>query len=268
MRSLLALLMCLGVGMAVPPSVSSSSGAQMNDASDVLMKRDDHHHHHQAHTAPAPVIDSYSSYASASAPAATGGHYYYYHPVEEEVVEEDSKKKDYCPVDTVLAPIIVITIFAGILAGDAVGLVPSVRFQLPQATIDAINALKPDPLGIKPDIIGPANAFIIADGTAGRQMTVDSEMTIDSVDLIGNITQIAFDQVAGLMTDVVDTEDCGLRIVCETGKYAEGRKNLLGVMHFLTPAIYRKKMKVFKDSALKKLDCANFKCGYLEGNII
>ncbi|XP_064112744.1 uncharacterized protein LOC135219699 [Macrobrachium nipponense] len=262
-RSALLLLGCLGGALAALPTKDS----QAKDSSKVLLKRDDQHHH--AHTAPAlpPTGDSYSSYtptAGASAPAASGGHYYYYHPVEEPkpAAMEDDQKKDYCPVDTVLAPIIVITVFAGVLAGNALGMIPRVRFQLPQATINAINALKPDPLGIKPDIIGPANAFIPADGT-GRRL-----MTDDGPDLMGNATQMALDQITTFVLDTIETDDCGSRFICEAGKYADGRKKFLGLMHFMTPPIYRNKIKVFKDSALKKSDCRKFKCGYTDGKKI
>ncbi|XP_066941159.1 uncharacterized protein [Macrobrachium rosenbergii] len=257
-RSGLLLLGCFGGALAGRPTPD----LQTKDTSQVLQKRDGQHH---AHTAPAlpPTADSYSSYSAPTGPAASGGHYYSYQPVEEpKPAEMDDNKKDYCPIDTVLAPIIVITVFAGVLAGNALGMIPRVRFQLPQATIDAINALKPDPLGIKPDIIGPANAFIPAVGTGRRQATVENS------DLMGNVTQMALDQLTTFVMDTIETDDCGSRIICETGKYAEGRKNFLGIMHFLTPSIYRNKMKVFKDSALKKSDCRKFRCGYVDGKKI
>ncbi|XP_068216488.1 uncharacterized protein [Palaemon carinicauda] len=249
--SILVIAICIGI-VAGGPSTEPPSEAK--DPSQVLMKRDDQqHHHHPQHTAPAAPYDSYSSYAE------TGANYYY-QPVEE--VEEHEPKKDYCPVDTVLAPIIVITIFAGVLAGNALGLVPRVQFQLPQQTINAINALKPDPLGIKPPIIGPpGTAWIPA-------IPARSLGTGRADDFMGNATQTVIDEMTAYVTDIIEQDECGTRFVCEIGKYAEGNKRLLGIMHFLTPAIYRNKMKIFKDSALKKCDCDEFRCGFIDDNEI
>ncbi|XP_068216487.1 uncharacterized protein [Palaemon carinicauda] len=256
-RSGLVLLGCLGGALAVNPA----SGPGAEDPSKVLMKRDDQHHAHPP-TAHAPVLDSYATTGTG------GGQYYYYHPVEEAPPPEpaepaDSNKKDYCPIDTVLAPVIVITVFAGVLAANALGMVPRVAFGLPGDTINAINALKPDPLGVKPNIIGD-NAWIPAVATGRRARSEDGE----GEGFMGNLTQVAFDQVTSFVMDAIETDDCSSRLICESGRYADGRKGFLSILHFLTPAIYRNKLKIFKDSALKKSDCKEFQCGYADYNTI
>ncbi|XP_066941158.1 uncharacterized protein [Macrobrachium rosenbergii] len=200
-RAYIVLLVCLGLVLAIPtsssevspssPSSSSSSSSSPSsspknhphpqDPSKVFMKRDfkgpEAAHHVDSYDVPvsdsyaAPVVDSYA----APPPASDNGYYYYYHPVEEVGYKHGGGKE--CDMGkALLAPLILIDIFVGILAAEAIGLIP--KLELPPIQIPALPALpglpglgdlanlglvkpeildlaKPDLLNLnKPDILG------------------------------------------------------------------------------------------------------------------
>ncbi|XP_069996169.1 uncharacterized protein [Penaeus vannamei] len=121
MRVLIVLSVCVALACAAsPPRSAPEAGVEVK----ARTKRD--HPVESSYAAP-PHSDGYGD----------SGHYYYYYPTEmmpeKEEEEEEDKKKDKCAVEKLLPPIILITIFLGIIAGVLVGLFPSLGLGPPSS---------------------------------------------------------------------------------------------------------------------------------------
>lgn len=206
----LLLAVCVGVAVAVP-----SSQLTPNDQSKVFMKRD-----YKAPLPPSvdPPAESY--------PPTDNGYYYYYYPVEEDG-KKIAKEKDECSIKKVVAPLIVIAVFLGIIAASTVGLIPQITFP-------------PIVLPILPN---------------GRNMASAAYEYVPW-DSLEKLTMV--------VSEAIESEECLSRLVCESGRYVEGRTTMLGFLEFFMPPRYQNRMKIFKDSALKKSDCKAFKCSYAQ----
>ncbi|XP_042874669.1 uncharacterized protein LOC122254873 [Penaeus japonicus] len=208
MKVLIILSLCVALAWSASPSRSApESGLDAR----ARVKRD---HPVDSYAAPPP-----------QGHGGDGGVYYYYYPTEAHPMmaketEEEDKKKDKCAVEKLLPPIILITIFLGIIAGAIVGLFPSLTFPTFQQLIPALNQ--------------------IANGRAMDEMTE-------------------------MVTRAVESEDCLPRLICESGKFADGYTTVLSFFEFFTPRAFESKMKIFKDSALKKTDCKRYRCAYIDG---
>ncbi|XP_027225805.1 uncharacterized protein [Penaeus vannamei] len=204
MRVLIVLSVCVALACAAsPPRSAPEAGVEVK----ARTKRD------------YPVDSSYS--APSSYGYGNGGVYYYYYPsgaTLQEKGEKDEEEKDKCDVERLLAPIILITIFLGIIAGAIVGLFPALT--LP--TVQQILALLPQ--------------------INGRSM---DDMTV-------------------MITQAVESEDCLDRLFCESGKFADGYTNTVSMFEFFAPRAFESKMKIFKDSALRKTDCKRYRCSYVD----
>ncbi|XP_047491483.1 uncharacterized protein LOC125040799 [Penaeus chinensis] len=204
MKVLIVLSVCVALACAASPSRSApESQVEAKDRT----KRD---HPVDSYAAPPPQGHG------------DGGVYYYYYPTEmmPKEMEEEDKKKDKCAVEKLLPPIILITIFLGIIAGAIVGLFPSLTFPTFQQLIPALNQ--------------------IANGRAMDDMTE-------------------------MITRAVESDDCLPRLICESGKFADGYTTMVSLFEFFTPRGFESKMKIFKDSALKKTDCKRYRCSYVDG---
>ncbi|XP_068216490.1 uncharacterized protein [Palaemon carinicauda] len=285
-RAYIVLLVCLGLSVATPPSSSAESTSSSpkkplhphpQDNSKVFMKRDfkgpeaglplDSYAAPVSDSYAAPHVDSYA----APPPQGDNGYYYYYHPVEEEGsykyggYEDD---KGCFGGKALLAPLILIDIFVGILAAEAIGLIP--KIELPPIQIPALPALpgfdlanlanlglvKPELIGLdKPDLLGLDKPNIFGKSNKDENYTLTDYVPWG---VIGKLTTV--------VSDAIETDECSARLVCETGKYAEGYDMMLGVMEVFAPLVYQNKIKIFKDSALKKSNCKVYRCGYVDGN--
>ncbi|KAK7069727.1 hypothetical protein SK128_010147 [Halocaridina rubra] len=245
-------LACVGMALAMrthslPKSVSSSSLSAGKDPTKVLMKRDfkgsdlgGGGSHASGHGASAP-LDSYGT----SGPG-ENGYYYYYYPVDEATGEKDifGDKKDKCDAAKIMAPLIVIAVFLGIIAANAIGLLPALNL----ANINFGNLNLP---GIQ---IGTGLGVVA--GTGRRDLDDSYYEEYSSWGPLEKLTTI--------VTSALDSEQCLSRLVCESGKYAEGRTTVLSILEIITPPEYQNRMKIFKDSALKKSDCKTYKCSYTD----
>ncbi|KAG7156307.1 uncharacterized protein LOC121853907 [Homarus americanus] len=187
-----------------------------------------------------PEVDSSKilqkrDYKTPGAPAdsysseADNGFYYYYHPVE-----ADGKKDEKCSIDKLLVPLVLITIFVGISTFS--GLLSPIlgKFtDLPTITI--------------PELVIPKARDLAASAV--------SYIPWDSVD-----------RVTLAVTEAVESEQCLPRLMCESGKYANGRSTALSLLEIFTPRRLQAHMKIFKDSALKNTDCTIYKCRHADGN--
>jgi len=205
----------------------ASSQTHAKDPNKTFAKRDH----------PVPEVAPSGSYGAPPPPAPAGdsyssygggdkGLYYYYYPTEE-VGTGEKYKDDKCAVEKILPTLILIDIFLGIIAGSLLGLIPS--FSL----ANLINAL---PI---PNVVLPA---INIDKPKARMM----------------------EEVTNMVTSALENEECLPRMICETGRYAEGYTTFVGIMDFFTPDHFSNRMKVFKDAALKKTDCKSYNCSYVD----
>ncbi|XP_063840031.1 uncharacterized protein LOC135088895 [Scylla paramamosain] len=162
------------------------------------------------------------------------GFYYYYYPVEDDTKGKDKYKddlfykddKDYkCSAEKLLAPLIIISIFLGIIAFSSLGLVPS--FNLPTIEIPDL------------EINRSSRSLVSAAGFLPWGT-------------LNNMTEAVLAAVEG--------EECRPWLVCESGRLAEGRTMALSLMEFLAPSKYQQELKIFKDSALLKTSCDKYKC--------
>ncbi|KAK4313142.1 hypothetical protein Pmani_015484 [Petrolisthes manimaculis] len=172
-------------------------------------------------------------------PSDTGdsGFYYYYYPVEEKgkkgkegLEHKDHYFKDKCTGEKLLAPLIIICIFLGIIAFRDIGLVPS--FQLPDISLTDIS-LKETARGV--------TSF------AGEYIPWN-----------------ALDNLTVAVTEAVESEECVQRLVCHSGRYADGRSTIISVMELFMPRRFQSHMRIFKNSALNQSDCDVFRCGYAD----
>ncbi|XP_053634087.1 uncharacterized protein [Cherax quadricarinatus] len=169
----------------------------------------------------------------ASPPETDSGVYYYYYPLEEEKGKKKELFKDHdkCTGEKLLAPLIIICIFLGIIAFKDIGLVP--KFSVPPFTFPGVK---------KPDIDIPK----------AREL-VSSYVPWDTID-----------QVTLAVTEAVESEECLPRLVCESGKYATSYTTALSLLEFFMPRKLKAHMEIFKNSAYKMADCTNYKCSYAE----
>ncbi|XP_064113615.1 uncharacterized protein LOC135220294 [Macrobrachium nipponense] len=299
-RAYIVLLVCLGLALAIPPSSSEESSSSSpssssssssrpsppknyphpQDPSKVFMKRDfkgpEAAPHVDSYAVPVsdsyavPVSDSYAAPAVdsyAAPPAGDNGYYYYYHPVEEVGYKHGDKE---CGMGkALLAPLILIDIFVGILAAEAIGLIP--KLELPPIQIPALPALpglpglgdlsnlglvKPEILDLaKPDLLGLNKPDILGKSDIDENYTLTDYVPWGA---IGKLTTV--------MSEAMEKDDCSARLVCETGKYAEGYEMMLTMIEMFAPTVYQNKIKIFKDSALKRSNCKVYRCGYVDRN--
>nr|XP_027225796.1 uncharacterized protein LOC113817882 [Penaeus vannamei] len=208
MRVLIVLSVCVALACAAsPPRSAPEAGVEVK----ARTKRD--HPPESSYAVP----PTYHEHEEAPAPQ-------YYYPVEmmPAAMEEpmENKKKDKCVVQKLLPPIILITIFLGIIAGSIVGLFPSLTWPAFQQVLP-----------------------ILAQAGNGRSM----------------------DDMTTMVTRAVESEECLARLVCESGKLANGYSTIFSMFEFFTPRVFESKMKIFKESALKKTDCKRYSCSYVDG---
>ncbi|XP_045118836.1 uncharacterized protein LOC123508896 [Portunus trituberculatus] len=168
-------------------------------------------------------------------PADDSGFYYYYYPVEDDIKGKEKYKddlyykddKDYkCSAEKLLAPLIIISIFLGIIAFSSVGLVPS--FNLPPINIPELEINR------------------------GSRSLVSSAAEFLPWGTLNNMTEAVLAAVEG--------EECRPWLVCESGRLAEGRTTALSLMELLAPRKYQQEVRIFKDSALLRTSCDKYKC--------
>jgi len=209
MKTVFVLTLCLAVAWAATPMRQDSEA----DNSKILMKRD--------YKAPdAPPIDSYSAPPSGQS---GDGLYYYYYPTEEHGAKE--VKQDKCLVEKLLTPIILITIFLGIIAASVTGLLPNLGNLIP---------------------------------------TIPIPITIPNIPVVPGVGR-ALDEMTLIVTKAVESEECLPLLICESGKYAHGYNTMVGILDYFTPRVFQSKMKIFKDAATKKTDCKQYRCSFVDG---
>ncbi|MPC08074.1 Glutathione S-transferase Mu 2 [Portunus trituberculatus] len=130
-----------------------------------------------------------------------------------------------CPA-RLLAPLIIISIFLGIIAFSSVGLVPS--FNLPPINIPELEINR------------------------GSRSLVSSAAEFLPWRTLNNMTEAVLAAVEG--------EECRPWLVCESGRLAEGRTTALSLMELLAPRKYQQEVRIFKDSALLRTSCDKYKC--------
>ncbi|XP_071546793.1 uncharacterized protein [Panulirus ornatus] len=157
------------------------------------------------------------------------GYYYYYYPVEED--KKKLLKDDKCAVEKLLIPLIIICVILGILTANSIGLLPSIE--------------------LPPLVLPTAPILSIQKNRALNSM--DSYIPWDTID-----------QLTLVVTEALESEQCLPRLVCESGRYADGRTTAVSFLEFFAPRKLQSHMKIFKDSALKKTDCSIYKCSYIE----
>ncbi|XP_045615550.2 uncharacterized protein [Procambarus clarkii] len=167
-----------------------------------------------------------------AAPAGEDGFYYYYYPLEEkkESIKKLGNDLDKCTGEKLLAPLIIICIFLGIIAFKDIGLVPI--FQIPPITVPKLTI---------PDIKFP------------KARELSEYVPWDAVN-----------QMTLAVTEAVESEECLPRLMCESGKYATNYTTALSLLELFIPQRLKTHMKILKDSALVKNDCTSYKCSYAE----
>jgi len=162
------------------------------------------------------------------------GFYYYYYPVEEDGKKGkgglDDYKHDKCAGEKLLAPLIIISIFLGIIAFRDIGLLPNIN--LPDINLKELPTAR--------DLASSAGHYI---------------------------PWTALDTLTVSVTEAVESEQCMQRLVCHSGRYAEGRTTMLSLVEFFIPRRFQPHMKIFKDSALKQADCSSYTCSYADGSL-
>ncbi|XP_050693166.1 uncharacterized protein LOC126983949 [Eriocheir sinensis] len=177
-------------------------------------------------------------------PADDSGFYYYYYPVEEGGKGKDKGKgglgykDDYykCSEEKLLAPLIIICIFLGIIAFRDIGLVPS--FHLPTIELPTIDIPNID----LPDV----------EINRGRNFASSVSKYLPWHSL-NNAT------VAVLAA--VEAEECLPWLLCESGRLAQGRSTTLSLMEVFAPPKYQPQVKIFKEAATLRTNCDKYKCG-------
>ncbi|XP_064112740.1 uncharacterized protein LOC135219697 [Macrobrachium nipponense] len=170
------------------------------------------------------------------------------------------KEKEECGIERLSPPIIIIAIFLGIIMAVSIGVLPPL--QIPPIIIPLNGLLLPNLL--LPNILtqlfnNPGIFPVIQIPPKGRASSGDDEEPY-----YGNLIAGSFDMLTNHVMDVIESEECGKRLLCESGKYVEGRELLFRMMDFFVPEVYQNGVAVMKDSALEQMNCTSIACSYID----
>ncbi|XP_066941157.1 uncharacterized protein [Macrobrachium rosenbergii] len=166
------------------------------------------------------------------------------------------KEKEECGIERLSPPIIIIAIFLGIIMAVSIGVIPPL--QIPPIIIPLNGLLLPNIL--QQLLANPGLIPIIQIPKPIGKALVEG----DEEPYYGNLIAGSFDMLTNHVMEVIESEDCAKRLLCESGKYVEGRGLLLSMMDFFVPAVYQSDVKVIRESALEQMNCTSIQCSYID----
>ncbi|XP_068216489.1 uncharacterized protein [Palaemon carinicauda] len=163
------------------------------------------------------------------------------------------KEKEECGIERLSPPIIIIAIFLGIIMAVSIGVIPPLT--IPPLVIPLNGLLLPDLL---PLLLNPGIAPIVIQKPGKR--SIDDEEDSFS----GNLISDPFNMLTSHVLDVIESEDCAQRLLCEAGKYAEGAEVMISLVQFFAPEDYQNSFGIIKESALDRINCTSIECSYFD----